>query len=205
VGQRLGKVGLERAAGKTRVIPFTRQQVPGHTSCDVLGLAFRWGRDWAGKPHRKRRTSRKKLRDARKRVTDWGKERCRRKLKGWFRELNAKVRGYDHYEGVDENSASRHEFFTWALRLLFTWLNRRRQRRSSTWTRGWDLWPHVRVERPHLVGRPPTRLASGRAEAGLRMRGCLKSPVREHRTPGSVRGRSGNWPSYRDEQLRQAA
>jgi len=26
----------------------------------------------------------------------------------------------------------------------------------------------------------------------------LKSPVRENRTPGSVRGRSGNWPSYRD-------
>jgi hypothetical protein len=30
------------------------------------------------------------------------------------------------------------------------------------------------------------------------MRVFLKSPVREHRTPGSVRGRSGNWPSYRD-------
>jgi hypothetical protein len=29
------------------------------------------------------------------------------------------------------------------------------------------------------------------------MRVYLKSPVREHRTPGSVRGRSGDWPSYR--------
>jgi len=26
----------------------------------------------------------------------------------------------------------------------------------------------------------------------------LKSPVRENCTPGSVRGRLGNWPSYRD-------
>jgi hypothetical protein len=32
----------------------------------------------------------------------------------------------------------------------------------------------------------------------LRTRVYLKSPVRENRTPGSVRGRSGNWPSYRD-------
>jgi arylsulfatase A-like enzyme len=32
----------------------------------------------------------------------------------------------------------------------------------------------------------------------LRKRVFLKSPVRENRTPGSVRGRSGNWPSYRD-------
>jgi hypothetical protein len=28
----------------------------------------------------------------------------------------------------------------------------------------------------------------------------LKSPVRENRTPGSVRGQSGNWLSYRDRQ-----
>jgi hypothetical protein len=33
----------------------------------------------------------------------------------------------------------------------------------------------------------------------LRKRVFLKSPVRENRTPGSVRGRSGNWPSYRDD------
>jgi len=32
----------------------------------------------------------------------------------------------------------------------------------------------------------------------LRERVFLKSPVRENRTPGSVRGRLGNWPSYRD-------
>ena len=38
-----------------------------------------------------------------------------------------------------------------------------------------------------------------KAEADLRKRVFLKSPVRENRTPGSVRGRSGNWPSYRDD------
>lgn len=32
----------------------------------------------------------------------------------------------------------------------------------------------------------------------MRKRVSLKSPVRENRTPGSVRGRLGNWPSYRD-------
>jgi len=32
----------------------------------------------------------------------------------------------------------------------------------------------------------------------LRMRVFLKSPVREFRTPGSVRGLSGNWQFYRD-------
>ena len=163
LGQRLGKFGLELAAGKTRVIPFTRQQVPGHTSFDFLGFEFRWGRDRAGKPHLKRRTSRKKLRTSLKRVTDWCKEMCRRRLKDLFRELNAKLRGYYHYYGVNANSASLHEFFTCVMRILFKWLNRRSQRRSYTWTGFRDLLHHFRVERPHIVGRPPTRLASGRA------------------------------------------
>ena len=32
----------------------------------------------------------------------------------------------------------------------------------------------------------------------MRKRVFLKSPVRENRTPGSVRGLLGNWQSYRD-------
>jgi hypothetical protein len=32
----------------------------------------------------------------------------------------------------------------------------------------------------------------------VRQRAALKSPVREYRTPGSVRGPSGNWRSYLD-------
>ena len=35
----------------------------------------------------------------------------------------------------------------------------------------------------------------------VRKRGLLKSPVRENCTPGSVRGRSGDWTSYRDGHL----
>ncbi len=35
----------------------------------------------------------------------------------------------------------------------------------------------------------------------MRQRVFLKSPVRENRTPGSVQGRSGNWPFYCDGRL----
>jgi RNA-directed DNA polymerase len=163
LGQRLGTFGLALAAGKTRVIPCTRQQAPGHTSCDLLGCECRGGRDRPGKPHLKRRTSRQKLRNSRKRVTDWCTERCRHRLKALVRALNAKWRGYYHDYGVHGNSGSLHAFFTWAMRILCTWLNRRSQRRRSTWTGVRDLFHQFRVERPHLVGRPPTRWATGRA------------------------------------------
>ena len=44
--------------------------------------------------------------------------------------LNAKLRGYYTYYGVNGNSASPREFFNCAMRILFRWLNRRSQRRS---------------------------------------------------------------------------
>jgi hypothetical protein len=163
LGQRLRKVGLEVSADKTRVSPVSRQQAPGHTSFDCLGCELRWGQDRTGKPPLTRRTSRKKLRNALKRVTDWCKEKCRDRRKDLFRELNAKRRGYYHDYGVNGNSASLREFVTCAMRSLFRWLNRRSQRRSYTWTGFRSLLHHFRVERPRIVGRPPMRLAAGRA------------------------------------------
>jgi RNA-directed DNA polymerase len=163
LGQRLGKFGLERSPDKTRGIPCTRQQVPGHTSVDVLGVECCWGRDRVGKPQLKRRTSRKKLRNSLKRVTDWCKEKCRHRRQDRCRELHAKWRGYYHDYGVHGHSASLQEFFTCVRRILFTWLNRRSQRRRDTWTGFRDLLHHCRVERPYIVGRPPPRLAAGRA------------------------------------------
>jgi RNA-directed DNA polymerase len=160
VGPRLGKFGLEVAPDKTRVIPFSHQHARGRTSFDCLGFEFRWGTDRAGKPHVKRRTARKKLRNSIKRFTAWCRETCRSRVRDGFRDLNAKRRGSYRYDGVHGNSPSRQQFFHQAMRLLFKWLNRRRQRRSYTWTGFTELLRHFRVERPRLVGRPNTRMAA---------------------------------------------
>jgi RNA-directed DNA polymerase len=82
-----------------------------------------------------------------------------RNLSGFKR----RTRGYYHDYGVHGNSASLQEFFTGVMRSLCRWLKRRSQRRSYTWTGFRALLHHFRVERPHLVGRPPPRLAPGRA------------------------------------------
>jgi RNA-directed DNA polymerase len=162
-GQRLRTCRLAVAAAKTRVIPCSRHQAPGHTSVDVLGFEWRWGQDRTGKPHRKRRTSRTTRRHARTRVTDGCQEQCRDRREDVCRALHAKRRGYDHDYGVNGNSARLHEFFTCAMRILRRWLNRRRQRRSDTWAGFRTRLHHFRGERPRIVGRPPLRLAAGRA------------------------------------------
>jgi group II intron reverse transcriptase/maturase len=160
LGQRLGKFGLELSADKTRVIAFSQHHQPGKTSFDFLGFEFRWGKDRAGRPHLKRRTSRKKLRDSLKRFSEWCQQACRSKLAELFKELNAKLRGYYNYYGVNGNSPSLHQFFDCAIRILYKWLNRRSQRRSYNWAGFRELLQRFRVERPRIVGRPKTRKAA---------------------------------------------
>ena len=52
---------------------------------------------------------------------------------------------------------------------------------------------------PEDPSQPPCRESRHPGQPGMRQRVSLRSPVRENRTPGSVRGASGNWRSYRDD------
>ena len=107
-------------------------------------------------------------------------------------------RGYDNDDGVHGNAASLKGFFNSAMRMVLKWLNRRSQRHRDTWQGSKEVRECFHVARPRMVGRPKTRQAALKASADLRQRVVLKSSVRANRTPGSVRGRSGNGPSYRE-------
>ena len=163
LGPRLGKFGLELAPDKTRVIAFSGQHARGRTRFDCLGFEFRWGSDRAGKPHLKRRTARKKLRNSIQRFTAWCRDACRHRVTDVLRELNAKLRGYYRSYGVPGNYPSLQQFFHRAMRILFKWMNRRSQRRSYTWTGFVELLRHFQVERPRLVGRPTRRRVTSEA------------------------------------------
>lgn len=156
LGKRLGKFGLKLSPEKTKVIAFRRDQQSGKNSFDFLGFEFRWGKDRSGKPHLKRRTSRKKLRKSLKNFTDWCKANRHLRLDVLFKKLNAKLRGYYNYYGVIGNSASLMEFFKQATRILFKWLNRCSQRRSYTWRGFQELIEFFIIERPRVVERPKT-------------------------------------------------
>jgi group II intron reverse transcriptase/maturase len=159
LGQRLQKFGLELAAEKTRVIPFSRH-LPESTSFEFLGFEFRWGRDRSGRPHVKRRTSRKKLRSSIKRVSEWCRENRHVKVSEQFERLNAKLRGYYNYYGVHGNAASLSYFFHAVTQIHLKWLNRRGQRKSYTWAGYKEALKHFQVELPRIVGRPKTKLAT---------------------------------------------
>ena len=163
LGKRLGKFGLELSAEKTRIILFHRSPSSGKSRFQFLGFEFYWGKDRGGRPHLKRRTSRKNLRKSLKRFSEWCRENRNLKSRILFKRLNAKLRGYYNYYGVIGNYASLKQFFHQAMRILFKWLNRRSQRHSYNWQGFDELLEHYKIERPRIVGRPKTRKAASKA------------------------------------------
>src|SRR5216684_3506357 len=159
--ERLRKFGLELAAAKTRVMPFSRYR-RGETSFDFLGFEFRWGTDRKGQARLRRRTARKKFRNSVKRVAEWCKQNRHRRVGEQFQRLNAKLRGYYNYYGVNGNYASLNEFFHQLQRLHLKWVNRRSQRPSYTWDSYYVLREHFALARPRIVGRPKSCLVVAR-------------------------------------------
>jgi RNA-directed DNA polymerase len=155
---RLEKFGLQLAAAKSRVIPFSRNGAPGSSRFDFLGFEFTWAKDRAAKPHVKRRTSRKKLRHSLANFTKWCKQSRHVPLRKLFPLLKLKLHGYYNYYGVAGNSDGLREFFNEAMGTLWKWLNRRSQRRSFTRHGFDDLLDHFQVPRPHVRPRPRVSL-----------------------------------------------
>jgi RNA-directed DNA polymerase len=197
LGQRLGKGGLALSAEKMRVIPFRRHR-PGTpalrgSGSSVAGAKIGPDKIIAGAEPRARSGA-----TALKRFTAWCKENRHLRLRVLFVRLNVKLRGYYNYYGGHGNAASLKEFFGGAMRILPKGLNRRSQRRRYRWCSYPELLARFAIARPRIVGRPRTRATPSPASAHLRKRVSLKRPVRENRTPGSVRGPPGTWRSYRD-------
>ena len=159
LGKRLGRCGRERAAEKTRILRFSRGRQDAQGRCDFLGFTLCWGTNSAGTAQLQRRTSRKKLRSAIAHFTAWIKEHRNRRLKDLCKERNAKLRGYSQYYGVRGHDEQLAAFLYQADRLLFTWLNRSSQRKSSTGQSFRDLLHHFKIERPRLTEKPRGKLA----------------------------------------------
>ena len=82
----------------------------------------------------KRKTSKKRLRRARRDLTQWlRQERPARQLPDLWQAIARKMRGHFNYFGVTDNRRALYRFERAVYKLLFKWLNHRSQRRSVTW------------------------------------------------------------------------
>lgn len=132
--KRLGKFNLEVASEKTRLLRFSRFHPSRKRRFTFLGFEFYWNKDRQGVPRVQRRTARKKLHAACRRITEWIRAHRHLPGKGFFQRLNIRLQGHYNYYGVRGNSRSLYHFYQRALASAFKWLNRRSQRRSYSWT-----------------------------------------------------------------------
>lgn len=99
-----------------------------------------------------RRTARKKLQAACRRIKTWIRENRHLPGHDFFRGLNRRLRGHYNYFGVRGNSRSLYRFFNWAISCTFKWLNRRGgKRRSFTWGLFSQMLDRIPVARPSIT------------------------------------------------------
>jgi RNA-directed DNA polymerase len=96
-----------------------------------------------------RRTARRKLQAACRRLAEWIKQPRHLPGRDFFQRLNARLRGHYQYDGVRGHSRSLHRFFPWAMDCTFTWLNRRGgQRQRVAWEQFTRLLDRIQIARP---------------------------------------------------------
>ena len=136
VRKRLAKFGLELSEEKSRIVRFSRFQL-GRSSerFEFLGFEFRWVKDYKGVARVRRRTSRKRLRGALSRVTEWIKAQRSMPVRQLIEALNSRLRGHYNFYGVIGNYGSLCSFFNQTKRLLRKWLGRRSQKGRLGWER----------------------------------------------------------------------
>lgn len=150
--KRLEKFGLEVAPEKTRLLRFSRFHPSMKRRFTFLGFELYWFEDRKGVPRVMRRTARKKLQSACRRIKEW--VRLNRHLKGreFIAGLNRRLLGHYNYYGLRGNSRSLWRFFQWAIECSFKWLNRRGgKRRSFTWKAFTQALAKVGVARPRIT------------------------------------------------------
>ncbi len=146
---RLTKFKLEVAPEKTRILRFSRFHPSRSRRFTFLGFEFYWEADREGVNRVKRRTSRKKLQGACRRIKEWIRDNRHLPGKEFFRRLNARLRGHYNYYGVRGNSLSLYRFFKWAMDCTFKWLNRRGgKRKSFNRRRFYEILELVNIAKP---------------------------------------------------------
>jgi group II intron reverse transcriptase/maturase len=150
LGKRLGKYGLELAEEKTNLIRFSPKDWRENGTFEFLGFEFSWDVGRRGKVVIKRRTARKKYRAALENMEKWCRDNCHKPKAQFFRELNAKLRGYYQYYGIRGNYESLGDFFYWAKQILYRVFNRRSQRKSITWQGLYALIEVFHLQQPRI-------------------------------------------------------
>lgn len=152
--KRLKKFGLTVASEKTRILRFSRFHPGLRRRFAFLGFELYWARDHRGDLRVMKRTARKKLQQARRRMKLWIRANRHLPSRQFIKTLNRKLVGHYNYFGLRSNEASVNSFFHYTVGCAFKWLNRRGgKKRSFNWAQFTVALEKLRVAKPRVVER----------------------------------------------------
>ena len=161
------------------------------TYFDFLGLTHICSQTRTGKVTGRRKTVAKRLRTKWQAITQTLRERRHGPLRPRGAWLTRGLTGHARYAGVPRN---RSRLRVLRARILRSWCHTRRRRSQRHRSSG------QRIDALAAAWLPPPHILHPSPAQRLRVTTRGRSPVRECRTPGSVRGVPGNWHPYRDRQ-----
>ena len=152
--------GLEVAQEKSRCIEFGRfarqnayKRAEKPKEFTFLGFTHYCGKTKDGYFKVKRRTSRKKLGQSLRELTDWARKARHVLRKGqMLRCARMKVMGHLSYYAITDNLERCSYYVYRAKRIVFKWLNRKSQRKAYTWEQFYQAlhlldWPTVTIRK----------------------------------------------------------
>jgi RNA-directed DNA polymerase len=153
--QRLATFGLEVASEKTQVLRFSRFHPSRRRRITFLGCELFWFPDRGGTVRVMRRTARKKLQGAIRRITEWIKRNRHLPGREFIKGLNRRLVGHYNYYGLRGNSNDLWRFYQTAVKAAFKWLNRRGgKRKSFTWAVFSRALKKLGIAKPRITEKP---------------------------------------------------
>lgn len=151
--KRFGTYGLALHEEKTRLVEFRRPSGEGGKSAtfDFLGFTHYWGMSRKGNRVVQRKTAKKKLKQAVRRVYQWCKVNRHRPVKEQWESLCRKMLGHYGFYGITFNGRSLNRFSQLVKRAWRKWLNRRSRDKDMPWDRFRRLLGRYPLPRPRII------------------------------------------------------
>jgi group II intron reverse transcriptase/maturase len=151
--KRFGKYGLALHAEKTRLVGFHR---PGGNrrkpkTFDFLGFTHYWGRSRKCSWVVQRKTMRKKLKAAVRKVYLWCKKHRHEPVSEQWQALCRKMKGHYGFYGITFNTRGLKRYYEQVKRAWRKWLNRRSRQKDMDWERFNRLLKRYPLPKPRIV------------------------------------------------------
>jgi hypothetical protein len=153
LAKRFGKYGLALHEEKSRLLEFRRPEGRRGKSAsfEFLGFTHYWGLSRKNKWVVQRKTAKKRLKQAIRRVYQWCRIHRHKPVKEQWQSLCRKMRGHYGFYGITFNIRSLHRFYEQIKRAWRKWLNRRSRKKDMPWDRFNRLLERYPLPRPRIV------------------------------------------------------